>query len=223
MNGSESTQKLYDALHKAQAEFRPVGMTGDNKFDKYSYAKLEDYVRVVRPVFEKHGLAIITSVDDVVELKDRTTKSGGTEHAVRVKLSARIIHTSGEWIESLGWGEGQDRADKATYKAITGARKYALASALGLATGDDPEGDETVGTAPAPANRAKPPTTQIEYASEDLASELDRLITETKTPATVVTAWLVKAKANRFTDMPVDIAQKCINMLKKKLQPAAAV
>jgi hypothetical protein len=154
MQMSDQTDKLAAALAKAQAAFPAVRKSGENKFDRYSYATLEDYVNAVIQVMESNGFSLVTSVDEVLRLEDRTTQKGGTEHAVQVKLTARLIHTSGQWVEASGFGEGQDRADKSIYKAITGARKYALASMLGLATTDDPEADETTGQTPAPKQRA---------------------------------------------------------------------
>lgn len=148
MKSSDSISSLAGALAKAQAEFKSVGKSGENKFDKYSYANLEDYVTAVRPVLSKHGIVLLSSAEEIIPLEDRTTKGGGIEHAVRVKLTTRIVHESGEWIETSSCGEGQDRADKAVYKAITGARKYALASALNLATTDDPESDDDHEPAP---------------------------------------------------------------------------
>ena len=145
MTSSESLSKIAPALTKAQAAFKAVAKSGQNTYDRYSYACLEDYVRAVKPILSAHGLSVLSSAEEVVNLEDRATKNGGKEHAVRVKLNIRIIHESGEWVEASAWGEGQDRADKAVYKAITGARKYGLASALGLATSDDPEADEHVG------------------------------------------------------------------------------
>jgi hypothetical protein len=142
---SEKITELAAAMAEAQAEFRAVGKSGENTYDRYSYANLDDYVRTVRPVLAKHGLSVMTGVSEVVALEDRTTSKGGKEHAVRVKLGVLITHKSGEWVEAEAWGEGQDRADKSVYKAITGARKYALASVFGLATSDDPEADEQVG------------------------------------------------------------------------------
>lgn len=142
MKSSDTLSKLAPALAKAQAEFRPVGKSGNNTYDKYKYANLEDYVSTVRDILANHGLSVLSSSEEVTALEDRPTKNGGNEHAVRVKLVTRIVHESGEWIETESCGEGQDRADKAVYKAITGARKYALASALNLATTDDPEQDD---------------------------------------------------------------------------------
>jgi hypothetical protein len=50
-----------------------------------------------------------------------------------------MVHTSGQWIETVHVGEGEDRGDKAAYKAITGATKYWVMKTFLISTGDDPE------------------------------------------------------------------------------------
>jgi hypothetical protein len=166
MQSSETVAKIAGALAKAQAEFKGVQKGGQNTYDKYSYAKLEDYVVAIRPVLAKHGLSLLSSVDEVVALEERKTSNGKSEHAVRVKLVVRVLHESGEWVEAAAWGEGQDRADKAVYKAITGARKYGVAAALGLATTDDPEEDG--GDEQPPAD---PPQRQVAAKPDPMADD----------------------------------------------------
>lgn len=148
-------QSLAKALVKAQSQIKAAGKSGDNKFDKYSYAKLEDFMEAAKPVLSSNGLAVVFSTPEVVAMDDRTTKNGGAEHAVRVRIEALLIHESGETLTTVGWGEGQDRADKSIYKAITGAKKYALAGLLSIPTSDDPESDETVGLSNAKGSVAK--------------------------------------------------------------------
>lgn len=143
MRTSEKIDNISKALAAAQAAFKDVAKSKENTYDRYRYAQLEDYRDAIVAGLGNAGLSIATSIEEVVRLEDRQTKNGGTEHAVMVKMSQRIIHESGEWIETDVYGEGQDRADKAIYKAITGARKYGLAAALNLATSDDPEGDDS--------------------------------------------------------------------------------
>lgn len=145
MRTSESITNIANALAKMQPELSIISKSGENKFDKYTYATLEDYIKGTRDIMSKHGFFMVSSVENLDQLTDRPTRNGGLEHAVQIKLTVRLIHQSGEWIEISCIGEGQDRADKAVYKAITGARKYAIASLLGLATSDDPEADEEVG------------------------------------------------------------------------------
>jgi hypothetical protein len=50
---------------------------------------------------------------------------------------------SGEEIIAKVAGQGLDPGDKAPYKAMTGALKYALLQSFLLATGDDPEDERT--------------------------------------------------------------------------------
>jgi len=154
---------LCKALAAAQAELKVVAKSGENKFDRYSYAKLEDYLEVARPVLARHELALVVSVEGILALDDRSTAKGGVEHAVRATVVGRIYHSSGEFIEARCFGEGQDRADKAVYKAITGAKKYLISNLLAMSTSDDPEADEEVGhaaphpVAPPIAHPVKPP------------------------------------------------------------------
>jgi hypothetical protein len=153
MKTSDSITNIANALAKMQPELGVISKSGENKFDKYTYATLEDYIKGTRDIMSKHGFFMVSSVEKVDQLVARTTRNGGIEHAVQINLTVRLIHQSGEWIETNCIGEGQDRADKAVYKAITGARKYAIASLLGLATSDDPEADEEVGLTAAPTNK----------------------------------------------------------------------
>ncbi len=147
---SPSITSLAPALSLAQGEVRAAGKSGNNSYDKYTYSKLEDFLHVSRPILAKHGLALLFSVRDHVNMADRPTKNQGIEHVAQVMVDARIVHTSGEWIQATGVGEGQDRADKSLYKAITGAKKYLLAGLLAIPTSDDPEEGEHAETVAPP-------------------------------------------------------------------------
>lgn len=157
---SESIDKISDALIQARAKMPMVGKGGFNPFDKYNYAKLDDYVKAVDDHLTAHDLTIITSSHNAESLPSRVTNNNKTEYPVRVRLTMRLVHKSGQWIQVEAVGEGQDRSDKGLYKAHTGARKYGYASLFGLATSDDPEETEqepTQGrtqrdTPPAPEN-----------------------------------------------------------------------
>lgn len=139
MEQSESVSLIIAALVKVQSLVRPVGKSGDNKFDKYKYSKLEDYQRALEDSLENNGLIVITTVTDWTLLEERKTQKGGIAQWVKVKILLKVFHVSGEWISIESVGEGQDRADKSTYKAITGARKYGVAMLFDMVTTDDPE------------------------------------------------------------------------------------
>lgn len=159
MKQSDDITKIAPAIVQAASELKLVGKTGENTFDKYRYAKLDDYVRIVHPVLAKHGLSAMSSVEQVWTLPERTTKSGNKENAVHVRVTTMLIHASGQWVAADSFGEGQDRSDKSLYKAITGARKYGLASLFNIATCDDaeiePPADPPSPNRPAPKANAK--------------------------------------------------------------------
>lgn len=177
MRMSDKCEQVCKALCAARGKFKGVGKSGTNTFDRYAYAKLEDYMRASDDALNANGLTVITSNPDVIALDDRATSKGGVEHPVRVKLAVRLVHASGEWIEIDVWGEGQDRSDKAVYKAITGARKYGVACLLGLATTDDPEAaegdDDKAAQPPAPARPVKVLLAEAIQEWTDLAPRKD--------------------------------------------------
>ena len=64
------------------------------------------------------------------------------EHVARVVMAYTFMDVdTAEEITVKVAGEGLDAGDKAPYKAMTGALKYALLQSFLLATGDDPENE----------------------------------------------------------------------------------
>ena len=152
MQTSENLDKLLPALMKARQTISPTKKGGVNKFDDYAYATLEDWHNAVMPALLENGLMLSFSTISVENLEPRVTKKtkNGKEttsyqYVVQVICEGRLWHTSGQWIEIGGVGQGQDRADKGVYKALTGCAKYLYAQLFALPTTDDPEGDSTVG------------------------------------------------------------------------------
>lgn len=142
MKTSESIKAIAPALLEAKKGMTAIEKGGHNQHDGYKYAKLEDYMRVARPCLEANGLLLITSAPSIVPVEGRITSQGKPQYACYVELRLRVVHAeSGEWMEVVARGEGQDRADKAAYKATTGGRKYGVAMLFDLVTTDDPEND----------------------------------------------------------------------------------
>ena len=138
---SPEVDKVAAAIAKASASVHKVGKSGNNTFDKYTYGTLEDYIKACHDALAENELAVLSSVREYEVQEPRQSKQGGAQYAILIRLELTILHSSGQWIKVHAIGEGQDRSDKATYKAITGARKYALAMAFNLVTSDDPERD----------------------------------------------------------------------------------
>ena len=164
---SEATDKVVPALVEVQNAVLRVGKSGNNTFDKYKYATLEDYEAAIAPFLTQQGLAIVESVVDVTPVEGgRTTSNGKQENATYITLQIMALHSSGQWVCCYVGGEGQDRGDKGIYKAITGARKYGRACLFNLVTSDDPERDTP------PADTKKPP--RASQPSEPIVENADK-------------------------------------------------
>jgi hypothetical protein len=145
---------LVGKLAAVMAAVERVPKSGWNDFHKYHYATEADLSDAVRSNLAKNGVMLIPSVDKI-EWRGVQTKNGEEKIAT---LTVRFTATDGkDKIEFTVIGEGQDRGDKATYKAMTSAMKYALVKLFLIPTGDDPEKEEDDKPAPrAPRPAPKP-------------------------------------------------------------------
>lgn len=124
---------IYSKLLAVIDEIKTVGKNGENTHQNYNYAMEKDLLDEVKPLLLKHGLIIHPTV-----LEQRRDGALAT-----VKMEFRIVLAeTKEELKSIFYGEGQDKGDKATYKAYTGAVKYFLMKTFLIPTGDDPEQDE---------------------------------------------------------------------------------
>jgi len=103
-------------------------------------------------------------------------------------------------------GEGLDAGDKAPYKAMTGALKYALLQSFLLATGDDPEEER--------ANSANHSSTPQEHRSEPLVTaeemrELRQLVEDTGTELERVLAYYRLPSLEQMTQVPTAARSNC--------------
>jgi hypothetical protein len=137
-NNIEYRSLLNTALVAAIAETKDVHADSTNPFHKNKYASLGAHLEVIKPIFAKHGLAILqfpTSCDKTIG------------------VSTVIIHTSGASIEDsicLPVSEGMKGQEAGAI--ISYLRRYALASVAGIATeDDDAETDRIVKTNTSPA------------------------------------------------------------------------
>lgn len=148
---------IHEALVAFQAEC-PAVYKSQKHQQGFKFATLEDWTDTVGPILAKHGLALVTSYTDAVELEKVVQRSGSEWFRVRVRATGTLYHASGESITFEAFGEGADPSDKGIYKALTGARKYLLAAVSGAATTDDPESGRQSEEAPRAAAPKAAPT-----------------------------------------------------------------
>lgn len=148
---------LYAAVAATMADVPYVLKTGDNTFHRYMYASDADLLDKLQPAMAKHGLCIMpTSV--VVGFTESKTAKGKAETRADLLITYTLGHKDGASVQVQVPGSGADggSADKAVYKAMTGAFKYALRQTFAVPTGNDPERAESP-PAEGPGSRDKPP------------------------------------------------------------------
>lgn len=134
MKTSESIKEIAAALAKAQAKIKGAEKDADNPFFNSSYATLASVWEACREQITANGLSVVQG-----------TENGDSES---VKVVTRLLHSSGEWIESeisvKPMKMKVDRADtekqvtpQSVGSALTYARRYALAAMVGVAPEDD--------------------------------------------------------------------------------------
>ena len=132
-------KKLAAKLAEVMSEVKYIQKRGKNAFHGYKYATEADVADKVRESLSAKNIILVPDVQSQ-ELRQITTKKGNTEFIATVKIKFTFYDgDSGETISFHIIGEGQDAGDKAVYKAITGAEKYALMKTFLIPTGDDPE------------------------------------------------------------------------------------
>ncbi len=155
MKTSESIINISAALVAAQADAVSAKFDSVNPHFRNRYASLAEVIDVMKPVLAKHGLSII----QLPEVSD-----------TGVVLTTRIVHSSGEWMESnypiqpskndpQGWGSG-----------ITYARRYTAPGILFIASEEDDDGNAA--SAPAPSQKSEP---QLVKPSAEVMKFVDSL------------------------------------------------
>lgn len=134
MKTSEQLDKLAEALSKAQgqmvnpeknktAKVEGVTKAGKQYSYEYKYADLPQVFEAARKALSENG---ITHVCGMVPNGDS------------VLLSMRLIHSSGQWLESEITVFGDD--DKKLAAAITYFKRYLFISLVGMAAEEDTDG-----------------------------------------------------------------------------------
>jgi hypothetical protein len=152
MNRSEQINELAAALAKAQGAIESAPKDSENPFFKSHYADLAAVWSVARKPLSDNGLSV-------------------TQHPAAdgnlVTVETGLLHASGQWLSSQLTMTAKDASPQAIGSCITYARRYALASTLGIASEDDDDG-----------NSAQPAKGQ-----SPVAKPVNRIVAKTEEPA----------------------------------------
>lgn len=130
---------LYKHLAEVMAAVDRVPKNGVNAFHGYKFATEADISAAIRMELSKRNIAVLVS-SRISEVRPGKTPKGKDTYLTDVACSVTFAcGTTGESVTVEAAGTGDDPSDKGTYKAITGAVKYALMKTFLVPTGDEPE------------------------------------------------------------------------------------
>lgn len=143
-----SKMNIYQKIGAVSYEVGRVQMslnvdTGQGK--SYKAISINDVVDALIPLIGKYRLVILPGEKELLreEQIETSYKNGGkkTNFFVRMKSTYKVVNIDNpaEVVEAVGYGDGIDSSDKATGKALTYGRKYALIDLFNLSKGDDPD------------------------------------------------------------------------------------
>lgn len=122
MKSSEETNELALALCLAQGQMGGAVKDSSNPFFKSSYADLTSVIKAIKQPFADNGLSYTQFP---------------VSSDIGVGVATRLMHVSGQWVESEFVLPIVKQDPQAAGSAITYARRYALQSIAGIPTADD--------------------------------------------------------------------------------------
>jgi hypothetical protein len=123
MNTSEHIGKIAPALLRAQRAITFAVKDSKNPQFRSTYADLSSVIDATKPALNEAGISFVQMP---------APSEPGT-----LALTTRLIHETGEWIESTATCPLQKHDPQGYGSAITYLRRYSLASAVGLYQDDD--------------------------------------------------------------------------------------
>ena len=179
-----------------------VQKRGHNERHNYSYVTAADLAGSVGDILAELGVVVIPQLQSI----STETPRSSSDRIARVVMNYRFVDArSGEELSVRVAGEGADAGDKAPYKAMTGALKYALLQSFLLSTGDDPE-DERANSRAALGSEC--------VITPEQVRELQGLIEETGTELERVLAYYRIAALGEMTESSY---RRALDLLNRKL------
>lgn len=145
---------LITKLSEVMGAIDRVPKKGRNAFHGYDYATEADIVEAVRRELAARHVMMVPHIENV-EWSELQRKNG-TEKLCTLSVRFDLFDgDTGEVLSVPMMGQGSDSGDKAIYKAMTGATKYALLKLFLIPTGDDPETETEAAPSPSPPAQGK--------------------------------------------------------------------
>lgn len=158
MNTSEEITKIAPALVSAMGSIGGAKKDGKNPHFRSSYATLGSVIEACQAVLTANELCFIQD------------QGGITEHNT-VVMTTRLMHSSGEWIDTVCEAKPKSFTPQDIGSAITYLRRYGLMTALGIPAEDDDGNGASRGTQET-AKSGKPKNEETRKVFKDLQADI---------------------------------------------------
>ena len=205
--------QIYSLIPKVMSDIGAVAKTQRNEQQKWNFRGIEDMYLAANPAMVKHGIFCAPRVlKREVYRFEKTNDMGrvSTWTHVALEVEHRFYAGDGSYVQVITWGEGLDFSDKATYKAMSGAMKYALIETFCVPTKDVEDSDRD--SHEMGMRRA----TEVERITEDIPIvKPDASAKKKKEPATIPEN--TRAISDNDSLITVDQAQKLHRRFRESL------
>jgi hypothetical protein len=134
-------QKIFSLIPKVMADIDPIGKDKKNTHQGYRFRGIDDMYNSIHPALIKHGVFCVPQVQKV-ETSEIEANDGKVAFRTLLTIAHRFYADDGSFIEVITVGEGIDRSDKASNKAMSAAMKYCFIELFSIPTEDIEDSDK---------------------------------------------------------------------------------
>ncbi len=180
---------VYQAINAIMKDLPAIGKDSHAAYgnEGYDYRSIEEVIKFLKPLMVKHGLFVVPKVisqerEERVEEKTygNETRKTRTKFSV-LQMEYTFYALDGSYITATVVGEGMDRGDKASNKAMSVAYKYACSQVFSIPTKEIIDPDAEIHGENYPVDEAPPKKfcceecgkefTPVRYKGEEWSSE----------------------------------------------------
>ena len=137
----EIKNDINTAIVNVMRDIGAIGKNDTNDFDHYKFRGIDAVYNAIQPALVKNGVYIVPKCLNC-EQEDRTNDKNKTMVHTRVMVEYTLYGPDGSSRVTVFPGEGIDRSDKSTNKAMTAAYKYMLFELFTIPTEDNNDADK---------------------------------------------------------------------------------
>lgn len=215
--------EILTAISSAMGEIKVVAKENDNKFDKYMFASIDDFLAMVNPICVKNGLLFHMQEGVISEFMKKGRN--GESSWLRMTFEITAYHTSGQSLPAVFRSVEVQRTGAQAYgSAQSYALKQYLRSLLLIPTGDKDdadfrEQDSGVAAKAVPVKKGKPKND----VTRKIFSDLQANIYAAGQDLDALTIWSEqKSTKDNIEQLPDDWANDIRRIYKDELTAAKA-